>query len=172
MHDKRREECPTCSPANFCPHGMMLRDCVRCSGCTHGKVARKCLFCKWGIPKTVKLHCVNLDAAYAKLILNGARFCEVFKNAETRETLAVGNLEGEIILCRVNQNDTRRDAAPSAVASRVAKATGVNVATIRKRMRTKMPVGNVWFLMKIGPTPGRRQHQASKMQTRTTMWFH
>jgi len=107
---------------------------------------------------------VNLDAAYAGLILNGARKLELFKNAETRETLAVGNLEGEIILCRVNKKDARPDAAPRAVAARVAKATGIEVTTVRRRMRTKMQTGNIWFLLKIGATQGRRQHQVTAVQ--------
>ncbi len=105
----------------------------------------------------MKLHCLNMDAAHAALILNGARFCDLFKNAEA-------DLEGEIILCRVNQNDPRPDAAPSAVASRVAKTTGIGVATIRKRRRTEMPTGNIWFLIKVGATQGRHQHQVSAVR--------
>ena len=107
-----------------------------------------------------------MDEAYAKLILGGARHSEVFKNAETRDTLAVGNLEDEIILCRVTLIDTRPDAAPSAVAARAAKAHGVRVAKVRKQMRSAMPKGNIWFLMQVGATPGRREHQVRGVQNR------
>jgi len=125
---------------------------------------------------------LNSSPVYAALILNGARQLEVIKDGETRDSLLVANLEGEIVLVRTTVQVYRKDVytwrrkpakrndLARALAQRVVACNpGLDQDAAFKRMRCDMPTGTVWFLAEIGKTAGMQEHRVMNKYTKAEL---
>jgi hypothetical protein len=170
------------SKSRTCAHDRALQDCATCSGCPHMRGKHGCDLCALGIPALVKLRALNLSPVYAALILNGARKLEVIKDGETRDSLLVANLEGEIVLIRTTVQEYRKDAYPwrskpakrndlaRALAQRVVACNPeLDEDTAFRRMRCDMPTGSIWFLAEIGKTAGVHEHLVMNKYTKAEL---